>query len=271
MRLRKLAANVLCCFVPGKKLRHKIREAAYPFALAPEQRLALIKKHFPDLNIKRNREIRGAVNNVVVVNESHCFRFVYNREWGGHLGKLPMLVAVAAFMRVRLGLPAPNLEIVEDSRFVPYLKYKYFRGEFLCHFIRTPEWPKKRRRVARSMARLLQICSSVKRAELEGWFSSLPGGDKIAAMLFGALKDDPHCRYALWNYDPMNLIIDPDTCEITGLIDLDSMGWMPIRVSLGSLNQYAFFYPLVLEEYKRLTGIEIMPIPPIGVPVVFEL
>jgi hypothetical protein len=220
------------------------------------ERISLIRKYFPNLDIKQTETFYGTSHAVVVVNGRTAFSFLYNIHAVNDLRNIPAICAMSEFMRDRLKLPVSRVQAIYDDKFVPFVKYRYVAG-----VVRPPYEPGEGRkwdRLAKDLARQLAAMHSVRREDLEKFIDSRPDADKIRPIIFRKARvrssSDVDCGLVRW--DVMNIVLDENTFGMKAIIDLDGIHWGDVREDF-SQPELACIMPTLKKEYEKATGREL--------------
>ncbi|MDR2099077.1 MAG: aminoglycoside phosphotransferase family protein [Rickettsiales bacterium] len=247
-RLKKFLVNLCCCLIPSKKLRGDFRrKMAYG---RDEGNLALIRRHFPDIEIKSWRKLSGACNVILIINEELVFPF--SQSFACPL-KVTGTKEICDFLQPMLEIEIPRIEIAR-GRFYCLSRYKFIKG---MEYGNLP--PEKRKIAMAHLApNLAKFLASLHGCSIPALKASLSGsqktvrrklstrkkGDRPFGKFFPALfggqletwieyarnlrrlksrERSLHPALAHNDFHPWNIIMDESSLELRGIIDFDNI------------------------------------------------
>ncbi|HPH97797.1 MAG TPA: phosphotransferase [Anaerolineaceae bacterium] len=245
--------------------------------------LNLIAQHYPELVIEQSRlhTTEGQFNDIVLINESLLFRFPRSAEVAG--GYAPQ-AALLDFLAKRLPLPIPeilytHLEAVDWRE--KFLGYRLIQGKPLFRQeLQAIEDELALRQMAGQLAGFLRALHQIPPASLP---AALPVQDEAGFWedFFRGVRRDlfPHMRpdarrevdayFERYDSQPelnrfqpalrhgdfggSNILYDPQTLRISGIIDFESLGvGDPAADAAGLMTYGEAFFEMCVEAYPEL-------------------
>ncbi len=193
--------DLLCGLIPSRGLREKVRrEKLYDW----RRKYNALRQAFPGLSFRHTKMIKGGWNIGFIVDNKYVFkirkRYDKNVPQTRIMREKRITDAFAAISPLRI----PHIEIVEADGYMFY-KYDFIPGRNLNTFSQKVieehawEW-------GRQLAEFINAVHHSRPAEIE----DLREGDGDG-----------------WNHNDIcnNIIVNPDTMQITGIIDWEYAGW----------------------------------------------
>jgi len=193
--------DFLCNFVPGRARRADIRRRKlYDW----RKKYNALRRAYPELRFRRTRMIKGGWNIGFIVDRRYVFKIrkFYDKSTPNTkiMREQRITGALAAFSSVRI----PRIEVVRTGGYIFY-KYDFIPGRNMNTFS------------ARTIARYASRWGGQIGAFIHSIHNARPDG-------IDDLRDRPGDG---WNHNDIcnNVIIDPKTMNVAGIIDWEYSGW----------------------------------------------
>lgn len=207
--------DLLCGLIPSQKVRHRMRrEQLYDW----RRKYSALRHAFPELSFRHTKMIKGGWNIGFIVDNKYVFKIrkCYNKH-----APQPRILRekriTDAFADIS-PLSIPKIEIVKAGGYMFY-KYDYIPGRNMNTFSqRTIE--KNAWKWGRQLAEFINAVHHARPAEIED------------------LRDRDGDG---WNHNDIcnNIIVDPKTMNITGIIDWEYAGWGSLETEFDNCVQFS--------------------------------
>ncbi len=221
MSLRRLISNVICGFIPNKKMRSKVRVVLNNPSI--KKYIKLVRR-WADKNCGGVRKLSiefgvGCHNLVVLLNDMHVFKFflVPGRE-----SRAYHEVRVLDTFRKITPIRFPEIELIKYAGTV-VRRYEYIPGKLLTDF--SPDKINQHReKIAKQLANFLYVIGCSDPVELR---DLKPAPDARPGYLYGWFHND------IGN----NFMLDDDF-NIVGFIDCEKMAFCDFKESLSGASHF---------------------------------
>ena len=210
-----ITCDFLCGLIPVQRWRHHIRKnRLYDW----RKKYSALQAAFPELNFRHTKMIKGGWNIGFIVDNKYVFKIrkFYDKDAGN-----PRIMRekriTDAFARIS-PLLIPHIEIVNSCGYMFY-KYDYIPGRNMNTFplsvIRDNAWD-----WGKSLAEFIYAVHNARPAEIE----DMRDGDGDG-----------------WNHNDIcnNIIVDPKTMKIIGLIDWEYAGWGTLETEFNNCVRFS--------------------------------
>lgn len=241
MNFRRLVANIICGFIPNKKLRSKVRVVLrYP---ETHSYIKFVRK-WAEKNDGGLKKISiafgvGCKNLIVIANEKNVFKFSLVND-GKKAAEREMRIS-NAFKNIT-PIPLPNMELIEWKG-ITIRRQEFFSGKLIGDF--EPSYVlQNREKVAKQLANFLHVIGTSDPKEIR---DLKPTKTSKPDFLYGWFHNDIG----------QNFMMD-DELNITGFIDwenTDFCDWKPTLYAAErhwDKNGYRGLMVDVLAEYSKL-------------------
>lgn len=241
MNLRRFFANIVCGFIPSKKLRSKVRVVLrYPLSRSYIKYVRdWAEKNDGGLNKLSIAFGVGCKNLIVIANEKNVFKFSLTTD-GAAAAEREMRIT-DAFKKIT-PIPMPNMELIK-WRGITIRRQEFFSGKLIGDF--EPSYVlENREKVAKQLANFLYVIGMSDPKEIYD--------------LKPSVKSKPGYLYGWFHNDiGQNFMMD-DELNITGFIDwenTDFCDWKPTLYAAErhwDKNGYRGLMVDVMSEYSKL-------------------
>jgi aminoglycoside phosphotransferase (APT) family kinase protein len=218
--------DFLARFIVLRKSREWVRRTQlYDY----RKKLNCLKAAFPNLNFRNTRIVKGGWNIGFIVDNKYVFKIrkAYDKHNAADkiVREKRITDAFAKIVDVRI----PQIEIIESGEYVFY-KYDFIPGKNLNEFSYR-EIVKHRARLGKSLGRFIFLVHNAFPREIADL--SAPTGQGSDG----------------WNHHDLcnNIIVDPKTMDIAGIIDWEYAGFGPLKTE--------FENTIVFKEKIRKSGV----------------
>ena len=238
MKIRHLFSNIVCGFIPNKRVRDltrvKIRYNTRPF-------VKFVREYIGDTDAKITTCVGGGCKNfIVLVNSQFAFKFPLTDD--GAVRALRELRITTA-LRKHTQFKIPEMEIIKWNN-MAVRKYEFFPGVVLGEI--PPHIAiKKREHIANQIAQFIYeigCADPVEIRDLKPTKTTKPG------YLYGWFHNDIG----------QNFILNPETYDIVGFIDWEGADFCSFKFGLYCADHhwdkfgYRGFLVDVMDAYTRL-------------------
>jgi len=196
-----------CAIIPVKKLRDYLR---IKILFDYRRKLNTLKSAYPELNFKKMRLTKGGGSIVFIINNKYTFKV---RKYGHESLNFPRFnheKRVTDAIRKYCTIQIPNIELINIGEYTFY-KSDFIPGKLLVN-ISTRRIKRYQKQISKQLAEFI-------------YKNSFANPREIADLRKCPAKDG-FC----WNHGDMcsNILIDPRTMVITGIIDWEWTNYSPI-------------------------------------------
>lgn len=227
--------DFLCNFIPNRKTQERIRkENLYDW----KKKYQTLKKHYPELNFRGTKMIKGGWNIGFIVDKKYVFKIRKAFDQSAKTEKIMREKRITdAFAKV-VPLRIPKIEIVKAGQYT-FFKYDFIPGKNLNTFsLKTIN--KHKKEWAKQLAEFIFAMHNYIPKEIDDLRGDAVGDG--------------------WNHNDIcnNIIVDKKTMKIVGLIDWEYSGWNTLEnefrncVAFSKKMQGSGILTNIKSEYKKL-------------------
>lgn len=231
--------DFLTWIIPGANARARVRRTQlYDY----RKKLNSLRAAYPDLNFKKMKVVKGGWNIGFIVDNKYVFKIRKAYDDKNGIDKIIREKRITdSFARI-VNVKIPNIEIIESDEYTFY-KYNFIPGKNLNEFS-FQEIYKHRVKLGKTLGKFIYLMHN-----------AFPKEIKDLATPTAKNSDG-------WNHHDIcnNIIVDPKTMDIVGIIDWEYAGYGPLRTEF--INTVTFKNKMrksniiidVMLEYYTLMG-----------------
>lgn len=227
--------DLLTSLVPFPRWRENLRVVQlYDF----RRKYRALRHAFPNMPFGHVKMVKGGWNIGFIVDRKYVFKIRKSFDGGARVDKIIREKRITDAFSGISPIAIPNIDIIESDGLTFY-KYDFIPGQNLNRFSRRTIM-RHREKWGRQIARFIHAVHTSDPAEI----GDLKSGDGDG-----------------WNHNDIcnNIIVNPKTMDIVGLIDWEYSGWGTLQTEFD--NTVAFSHAMrqsgiqdvVIREYKKLT------------------
>ncbi len=234
--------------MPSKTLRRKIKaKIAFPIPTSDKQRLELIEKHFPKLEIKKILWEQGLCNRVAMINDLFVFRFPM------HVSRLKAYYRLfeeplfSDFFRDKFGNLVQKIAIVGDDKYVPFLVNNFIEGKMpdLDFLSKNNECLE---RFSKQLAIFFRECHLLTCDDVLDFFIKNKRTKRDLQNACFCRRFTRRKNYGMVRCDFLNVIVD-EKYNIVGVIDLEAFQYKKISSEIKALRDVPIIYDKAMKYY----------------------
>lgn len=193
--------DFFCRFIPNRRLRTYMRQVKL---FDWHRKYHAIRRAFPDLNFRHTKMVKGGWNIGFIVDNKYVFKVRKKIDTSTPNEKIVREKRITDALRAFSPLEILQIEIIRIDDYTFY-KYKFIRGRNLNYFNSTTI-SRHRNTLGRQIAEFIYQIHNARPAEIQ----DLRTGDGDG-----------------WNHNDIcnNVIVNPKTMRIIGIIDWEYAGW----------------------------------------------
>ncbi len=208
--------DFLCNFIPSARRReHMRRVQLYDW----RRKYMALRRAFPNLNFKHTKMIKGGWNVGFIVDNKYVFKI--RKQFDNQ--KTPARILrekriTDAFEHIS-PIQIPKIKIVEADGFT-FFRYNFMPGKNL-NTCRLKKIVKHRDALATQLAEFINAMHNARPMEIDDLRGDVAGDG--------------------WNHHDIcnNIIVNPRTMKIVGLIDWEYSGWGPLQTEFKNIDAFS--------------------------------
>lgn len=229
--------DFLINFIPdGDKRKYLRRDKLFDY----KKKLASLKKALPELKFRRVKMIKGGWNIGFIIDKKYVFKIRKSYRADAAESKIIREKRITDAFAPIVPIRIPNIMIIESDKYKFY-GYEFIRGRNLN------DMPV--RRIARHRASLAK--------QLAGFIYAMHNSNPESIRDL-ATPTEPNSDG--WNHSDLcnNIIVNPKTMKIVGIIDWEYAGFGPLTTEFKNIDRFsdtmkrAELAPAVVAEYTKL-------------------
>ncbi len=211
-----VVCDFLCNFIPNKKRRDTVRRVHLHDW---RRKYHALQQAFPELNFRHTKMIKGGWNIGFIVDNRYVFKIrkQFNQE------RTPTRILrekriTDAFEHIS-PLQIPKIDIVQAGEFT-FFRYNYMAGKNL-NTMSLKKITKHSDALGQQLAEFINAVHNARPAEIEDLRKNINGDG--------------------WNHHDIcnNIIVNPRTMRIVGLIDWEYSGWGPLTTEFRNIDAFS--------------------------------
>ncbi len=207
--------DLLCCLIPGRARREKIRRVRlYDW----RKKYNALRRAFPELNFRHTKMIKGGWNIGFIVDKKYVFKIRKFYDSSAPQTRIIREKRITDAFGAISPLRIPRIDIVEAGGYMFY-KYDFIPGRNMNTFSRRTI-TKNAWRWGEQLAEFINAVHNARPAGIDD------------------LRDRDGDG---WNHNDIcnNVIVDPKTMRIIGLIDWEYAGWGTLETEFNNCVRFS--------------------------------